>query len=445
MTTRVRFAPSPTGLLHVGNIRTALLNWLFACKTGGRFLLRFDDTDVERSTREFADAIAEDLAWLGIEPHEVARQSERIGRYDEAAAGLKASERLYACYETAEELDRKRKLQHARGLPPVYDRAALKLTAEEHNVFADRGIAPHWRFRLEQRPVTWTDLIRGEQSIDAASLSDPVLVRADGSYLYTLTSVVDDIDFRITHVVRGEDHVANTAVQIQIFEALGAVLPVFGHHNLLVGADGQGLSKRLGSLSIRHLREAGFEPMAVASHAATIGTSDPVAPHAWMEELVIAFDFAKLSRAPARFDEAELRGLNTKLLHMLPIELVSGRLAELCPGAGDDFWRAVRGNIDVLPDVVRWWRCVTGPVVPVIEDALVCQTAAIVLPPEPWSESTWGEWTKAVAEATGTKGRGLFMPLRKALTGLDHGPELRLLLPMIGRDKVLARLAGKTA
>lgn len=445
MTPRVRFAPSPTGLLHVGNIRTALLNWLFACKTGGRFLLRFDDTDTERSKQEFVDAIAEDLAWLGIEPHEVARQSGRLDGYDEAVARLKESGRLYACYETAEELGRKRKLLQARSRPPVYDRAALKLTDSDHKKFAEEGIAPHWRFLLEQRPVTWPDLVRGDQSIDTASLSDPVLVRADGSYLYTLTSVVDDIDFAITHVVRGEDHVANTAVQIQIFEALGATPPAFGHHNLLTDTDGQGLSKRLGSLSIRHLRETGFEPMAVASHAATIGTSDPVAPHVWMEELVIGFDLAKLSRAPARFDEAELRGLNAKLLHMTPIELVAGRLADLCPGAGAGFWQAVRGNIELLPDVVVWWRCVTGPVEPVIEDAEFAQSAAIVLPPEPWAETTWGEWTSAVKEATGRKGKALFMPLRRALTGLDHGPELKLLLPMIGRDKVLARLAGEAA
>jgi glutamyl-tRNA synthetase len=254
--------------------------------------------------------------------------------------------------------------------------------------------------------------------------------------------VVDDIDFAITHVVRGEDHVTNTAIQTQIFEALGAVPPAFGHHNLLTDADGQGLSKRLGSLSIRHLRETGFEPMAVASHAATIGTSDPVAPNVWMEELVIGFDLAKLSRAPARFDEAELRGLNAKLLHMTPIELVAGRLADLCPGAGTDFWQAVRGNIEILPDVVTWWRCVTGPVEPVIEDVEFAQSAAIVLPPEPWSEATWGEWTSAVKEATGRKGKALFMPLRQALTGLDHGPELKLLLPMIGRDKAIARLSG---
>jgi glutamyl-tRNA synthetase len=368
MTLRVRFAPSPTGLLHVGNIRTALLNWLFACKVGGRFLLRFDDTDVERSKREFVDAIAEDLAWLGIEPHETARQSERLDRYDEAIARLKASGRLYPCYESDEENKRRAKLQQSRGLPPVYDRAALKLTEAERKAKEDEGIAPYWRFLLEQRPVTWPDLVRGDQSIDAASLSDPVLVRADGSYLYTLTSVVDDIDFAITHVVRGEDHVTNTAIQTQIFEALGAVPPALGHHNLLTDADGQGLSKRLGSLSIRQLRDTGFEPMAVASHAATIGTSDPVAPHVWMEELVIGFDLAKLSRAPARFDEAELRGLNAKLLHMTPIELVAGRLADLCPGAGADFWQAVRGNIELLPDVATWWRCVTGPVEPVIED-----------------------------------------------------------------------------
>lgn len=445
MTVRVRFAPSPTGLLHVGNIRTALINWLHACKTGGRFLLRLDDTDAERSTEAFAEAIVEDLAWLGIEPHEVARQSQRHAAYDAAVAKLKAAGRLYACYETAEELEKKRKRQLARGQPPVYDRAGLRMTEDDRKAKTEAGIAPHWRFLLEERTVAWTDLVRGEQSIDAASLSDPVLVREDGTYLYTLPSVVDDIDFGISHVVRGEDHVANTAAQIQLFEALGASPPAFGHHSLLVGADGQGLSKRLGSLSIRHLREAGYEAMAIASHAATIGTSDPVTPHVWIEELVIGFDFAKLSRAPARFDEAELRSVNARLLHMTPIELVAGRLAELCPGAGDDFWQAVRGNIEMLADTVQWWRCVTGPVDPVIDDADLCATAAGLLPPEPWDAATWGAWTKAVGAATGKKGRALFMPLRKALTGRDHGPELRLLLPLIGRDKVHARLLGETA
>ncbi len=442
MTVKTRFAPSPTGLIHVGNARTALLNWLFAKKHGGTSLLRLDDTDVERSKEEYAIAIEKDLDWLGTPPDEKARQSARFDRYDEIAEQLRADGRLYACYETPEELDSKRKRQRLRGLPPVYDRAGLNLSDDERSALEAEGRKPHWRFLLNQNDVTWTDLIRGEVTIDAASLSDPVLIRADGTYLYTLPSVTDDIDFGITHVIRGEDHVANTGVQIQIFEALGAEVPAFAHHNLLTGADGQGLSKRLGALSIGALRDEGLEAMAVASHAATIGTSDPVAPHQSMDDLVELFDLAKLSRAPARFDETELRNLNAKLLHELDFDSVSERLSALGIGGGDAFWNTVRGNIDVLSDATTWWGVVHGDVIPEIaeEDKDFCAKARELLPAEPWSGETWKEWTGAVKDATGRKGKTLFMPLRKALTGLPHGPELAGLLPLIGRDKAINRL-----
>ena len=441
----VRFAPSPTGRLHAGNIRTALLNWMFARQKEGRLLLRLDDTDAERSTEEFAAGIREDLAWLGLDWANEVKQSERFPLYTAAVEKLKASGRLYPAYETPEELELKRKRQLARGKPPVYDRAALKLTDADRAKLEAEGRKPHWRFKLETRDVVWNDLVRGEQHVDAASLSDPVLVRADGTYLYTLPSVVDDIDLGITHVIRGEDHVANTAPQIQLFEALGAAPPAFGHHNLLVGGEGQALSKRDRSISIEGMREEGLEPLAVASYAATIGTSDPVAPHASLDELVARFDFGKLSRAPARFDVDELRGLNAKLLHMLPFGTVSARLAQMGVGGGEAFWLAIRGNLGTLADAKIWWQVVEGPLNPIIADARLCGEAAALLPPEPWDGSTWERWAGDIKQASGAKGKALFQPLRLALTGRAHGPELKVLLPLIGRKRALARLEGKQA
>ncbi len=439
MTTTVRFAPSPTGRIHIGNARTAILNWLFAQKSGGQFVLRYDDTDTARSTQEFARGIADDLAWLGIAPHRVEWQSKRFARYDEVADGLRAAGRLYPCYETADELDRRRKRQLARGLPPVYDRAALKLSAEDRRALAAEGRKPHWRFRLDGRMVQWNDLIRGPQHIDTAGLSDPVLVREDETYLYTLPSVIDDIDFGISHVIRGEDHVVNTAVQIEITEALGGRVPHYAHHSLLTGADGKGLSKRLGSLSIGAMREAGLEPMAVVSHAALLGTSDNIHPCADYAELIDGFDLGKLSRAPARFDEAELKALNAKLLHHLPWDAVRDRL-----GFGSEaFWLAVRGNIEMLGDASSWANIIDGSVSAVVadDDRDFIAAARALLPPEPWDGATWKAWTEAVKTATGRKGKSLFMPLRLALTGLDHGPELAQLLPLIGRERALERLS----
>jgi glutamyl-tRNA synthetase len=441
----VRFAPSPTGRLHAGNIRTALINWMFARQKEGRFLLRLDDTDRERSTQEFADGIREDLAWLNLDWVSEVKQSDRFPLYAAAVERLKAGGRLYAAYEKQDELELKRKRQLARGKPPVYDRAALKLTDADRARFEAEGRKPHWRFRLETRDVVWNDLVRGEQHVDAASLSDPVLVRADGTYLYTLPSVVDDIDLGITHVIRGEDHVANTAPQIQLFEALAAAPPAFGHHNLLVGGDGQALSKRDGALSLKGMREEGLEPLAVASYAATIGTSDPVAAHASLHELVANFAFGKLSRAPARFDLDELRALNAKLLQLLTYADVAGRLKKLGIGGGENFWLAVRGNLGTLADAKAWWHVVEGPLNPIIADATLCGEAAALLPPEPWDGSTWERWADDVKQATGAKGKSLFGPLRLALTGRAHGPELKALLPLIGRTRALARLEGRPA
>jgi glutamyl-tRNA synthetase len=436
--TILRFAPSPTGRIHIGNARTAILNWLMALKSGGQFILRYDDTDTARSTEEFAQGIAADLDWLGIKPHRVEWQSKRFAHYDDVANRLRAEGQLYPCYETADELDRRRKRQMARGAPPVYDRAALKLTDEERRALEAQGRKPHWRFRLDGRVVEWNDLIRGPQHIDTTGLSDPVLVREDGSYLYTLPSVIDDIDFGITHVIRGEDHVVNTAVQIEITQALGGAVPAYAHHSLLTGADGKGLSKRLGALSIASMREDGLEPMAVVSHAALLGTSDNIHPCADYAELVGGFALDKLSRAPARFDEAELLSLNAKLLHHLPWEAVKHRLSQ----DSEAFWLAVRGNIGKLPDAGVWRNVVSGRLAPVVapEDAEFIASARSLLPPAPWDGTTWKTWTEAVKAATGRKGKALFMPLRLALTGLDHGPELVQLLPLIGRERALERL-----
>jgi glutamyl-tRNA synthetase len=443
----VRFAPSPTGRIHIGNARTALLNWLFALRRGGQFILRYDDTDIERSRMEYADAIAVDLAWLGITPHLVRRQSERIALYDEAARKLADAGRLYPCYETPEELDRRRKRQQALGRPPIYDRAALRLTPEERAALEAAGRRPHWRFKLDAITVRWSDLVRGESHIDCASLSDPVLRREDGSFLYTLPSVVDDIDLEVTHVIRGEDHVTNTAVQIQIFEALTGGAPMFGHHNLLTDASGEGLSKRTGALSIASLRESGIEALAAAALAVLTGSAESVRPIASLEELAETFELSQLSHAPARFDEAELRALSARTLHGMSFAAVRDRLAALGvsgPGA-EAFWAAARGNLAKLDDALIWWNVVHGEVTPIIEDAEFLAKAAAALPPEPWGAPTWAEWTGALKRETGRKGRELFHPLRLALTGRDSGPELAALLPLIGWARASARLSAPSA
>src|ERR1700734_1553619 len=403
----VRFSPSPTGRIHIGNARTALLNWLFVRRRGGTFILRFDDTDLERSKTEYADAIEADLEWLGIRPDLVRRQSERMTAYEEAAAKLKDLGRLYPAYETAEELDRRRKRQQARGLPPIYDRAALRLSADEQGALEASGRKPHWRFRLEPTTVRWDDLVRGESHIDCASLSDPILRREDGSYLYTLPSVVDDIDFGVTHVIRGEDHVTNTAVQIQIFEALAGAAPSFGHHNLLTDAGGEGLSKRTGALSIASLREKGTESLAVAALAVLVGSAEAVRPVASLDELANLIDLSQLSRAAARFDEAELEALSPRTLHQLPYAAVANRLAELGVAGPDAeaLWAAVRGNLSRLDDAAIWRQVTEGDVAPIIEDVNYLTLAASCAPDDPWDQSTWGAWTTRLKEATGRKGR----------------------------------------
>ncbi len=440
--TIVRYAPSPTGRLHLGNARPALLNWLFAKARSGTYILRLDDTDTARSTEEFARGIVADLDWLGIAPDLKVRQSDRTALYDHARDRLIASGRLYPAYETEEELEIKRGRARLLGRPPIYDRAALGLTAEQKAKYEAEGRKPHWRFRLDGKPVLFDDLIKGPQTVNTASMSDPVLVRADGSYLYTLPSVVDDIDLGITHVIRGEDHVSNTGTQIEIFEALGGVIPFFAHHNLLTGADGEGLSKRIGSLSLEDLREAGYEPMAVAIMAVLTGTSLPVEPYADLMALGQALDLGAISHGPARFDPAELDSLNARILHQMPYEVAKPRLAAI-GRASEPLWLALRGNLRRFSDIAELAQLIDGAVVPVVaaEDAEFLALARDLLPPEPWDETTWGAWTAQIKDKSGRKGRELFMPLRLALTGRHDGPELRSLLPLLGRKASLARLS----
>jgi glutamyl-tRNA synthetase len=444
MTIVTRFAPSPTGRLHVGNLRTALHNWLFARKHGGRFVLRLDDTDQERSREEYVAAIREDLAWLGIVPDEEHRQSARFEGYEEALARLAAAGRAYPAYETAQELELKRKVRLGRGLPPVYDRAALQLGDEERTALEAEGRRPHWRFRLDhESPIEWDDLIRGPQHFEAHLLSDPVIRREDGSWLYMLPSTIDDIDLGVSHVLRGEDHVANTALQIQMFEALGAAPPAFAHEALLTGSEGK-LSKRLGSLGVEAMRDAGIEPVALAAKLARIGTSLPVEPVASMEPLIEGFDFATFGRAPARFDMEELAALNARIVHRLPFEAVASRLPAGMDRAG---WEALRPNLARVDEAAGWWEILHGHVEQAAsaEDRTFLAAAAEAAATLDWSADPWRALTAALKESSGRSGKPLFLPLRRALTGRDSGPEMAALLPLIGRDEAVARLKAAAA
>lgn len=442
MTTVTRFAPSPTGTLHVGNIRTALHNWLLARQQGGRFLLRIDDTDAERSREEYVDAIRADLAWLGLVPDAEERQSARFALYEAEFARLVAAGRVYRCYETAQELDLRRKVLLGRGLPPIYDRAALALSEADHAAKAAAGERPHWRFLLDRaQPIEWVDGIRGSQHFDPAQMSDPVIRRADGSWLYMLPSVIDDIAMGVTDVLRGEDHVSNTATQVQMFTALGAPPPRFAHEALLVGAEGK-LSKRLGSLGVSALRDEGIEPEALVALLARLGTSDPVDPALDAAALAAGFNLAHFGRAPARFDEAELHRVNAAVVHRLPF----ARVAHLLPAGMDAVaWDAIRPNLAHIGEAGEWWQVVTGPIAaPAFtdEDKAFLAEAVDVLA---GGAADWKALTGALKERTGRKGKLLFLPLRQALTGHDHGPEMAALLPLIGHDAAMERLTAAAA
>lgn len=441
-----RFAPSPTGELHLGNARIALVNWLSAKADGGRFLLRMDDTDAARSTLEYAAGIERDLRWLGLEWDLFARQSERLSLYAAALERLKASGCAYPCYETPEELERMRSRARLRKLPPIYDRSALKLDAVARAKLEAEGRTPHWRFKLTGETVTWADAVHGRISIATNTLSDPVLMREDGTFLYVLTSSVDDGDMGVTSVIRGDDHLTNTAAQIEIIEALGHAVPAFAHLPLLLAADGGPLSKREGAQSLAAMRESGVEAMAINALLATLGTSGAVQPAHTLAELVSRFDIATFSKASPRLDLRELQALNGKILHGMPFADAKGRLEALGLREADErFWLAVRGNIGRLEEARVWWIVCRGPLAPVIEDADFSSAARDLLPAEPWTEETWPAWTNAVRAATGRSGKALFHPLRLALTGREHGPEMKNLLPLIGRERASARLSGAAA
>ena len=436
---KVRFAPSPTGWMHIGNTRTAVFNWLLAKKLGGKFMLRIDDTDVARSKQEYEEAIRDILVWLGLTWDEEARQSARIERYDEVVAKLKAEGRIYACYETAEELEVMRKKLMAQGRPPIYDRGALKLSQEDIARYEAEGRRPHYRFKLNPGAIEWDDMVRGKIHYDAANLADPVIIREDGSYLYHLPSVIDDFDFGITHIIRGEDHVTNTASQVQMFEALGGKVPSFAHLPLLTGKEGK-LSKRLGSLGVRELRADGVENMSICSFLAKLGTSEAIEPFYDLETLAATLDLTKLGRSQPKFDEEELKLFNTKFIHQMPYGKVKDRVT-----CSEDFWNSVKGNLDTVDECKKWEDVCNQEISPEIEDLELTSMAAEKLPAEPWSEDTYNQWMNEVKVNTDKKGKELFHPIRKALTSQDKGPELKILLPFIGRDRAYKRLNGEKA
>lgn len=440
MTVITRFAPSPTGLLHIGNARTALISYMVAKLHGGKFMLRLDDTDTQRSTEAYARGLEEDLKWLGLEWDIFARQSDRMDRYNEIKTKLVKDGRLYPCYETAQELDIKRKMQLNRGLPPIYDRAALNLTDEQIKQFEAEGRTPHWRFKLDESgTIEWNDLVKGHVKFEAHNLSDPILIRENGEPTYMLPSAIDDMDFNISHVVRGEDHVTNTAIQIQLFRAIGSHMPEFVHLALIKGKEGK-ISKREGGFDIKALREEGIEPMAICSFIARLGTSEPTVPTAHLTELVDAFHLEKFSRTAAIYEFAELERMNSKILHILPYSEVKAR-PEM-KNIDEEFWVAVRPNLTRLSEIQEWWEICHGNIVPIIEDAQFLSDAAKILPSGNWDENTWSQWIEKIKQITPRKGKELFMPLRKALTARESGPELKYVLPLIGREKVISRLGS---
>ncbi len=436
---KVRFAPSPTGYMHIGNTRTALFNWLLAQKLGGEFMLRIDDTDKERSKPEYEAAIRDALKWLGLNWKEEARQSARFERYREVTAKLIEEGLIYPCFETPEELELMRKSLLAKGLPPIYDRRALSLSEAQIAAYRAEGRKPHYRFKLTAGDIVWDDMVRGRCHYRAENLSDPVVIREDGSYLYHLPSVIDDIDFSITHIVRGEDHVTNTASQIRMFEAVGGTVPVFAHLPLLTGKEGK-LSKRLGSIGVADLRAEGIEAMSICSYLAKLGTSEAIEPYADLQSLAASLDFDKLGRAQPKFCEQDLQHFNTRLVRGLDYQAVRDRVE-----VDEAFWNAVRGNLTVLKDIEVWQAICQKPVVPVIEDKSLTDAAAALLPPEPWDEETFKNWIEQIKQQTGRKGKDLFHPLRKAITAMENGPELKFLLPLIGRERVYRRLNGQNA
>ena len=440
---KVRFAPSPTGYLHIGNFRTALVNFLFARKKNGHFMLRIDDTDHERSTLQFEKSIKDDLSWMSLNWDSIEKQSSRIKRYDEILQILLDKKRAYPCFETAEELSLKRKVQLSSGKPPVYDRSALKLSDSDIASLKTQGKKPHFRFLLDHSQVNWNDLVKGESKYHMSSLSDPVILREDGRVIYTLASVVDDIDFEITHILRGEDHMTNSAAQIQLFEALGSKAPELGHLSLLTDISGSGLSKRLGSLSLQDLKSEGFQPMAISSLLSKVGTSDPVEIKKDIQKIIIDFDINKFGRSKPKFDKNELSNLNSKIFQLMDYEELSEDLNKINSDMTIELWNLIKGNINTLKDVNEWFNVCYGKIIPIIENKTLIDLALNLIPKTDFDENTWTIWTKALSKESGKKGKDLFMPMRLCLTGQNKGPEMAELIRIMGRDRVISRLSNK--
>lgn len=441
--TKLRFAPSPTGYLHLGNIRTALINWLYARSHKGHFILRLDDTDINRSQQKYEKQIQEDLTWLGLTYDEIVKQSDRLAKYEEAAELLKAQEKLYPCYETPEELELQRKVQLSSGKPPLYNRAALTLTSSQIKKYEEEGRKPHWRFKMERGEIRWNDLVRGEVVFQGELINDPILIREDGSPVYSLATAVDDLEMDITHIIRGEDHITNTALQIQIMESLRKTPNKikFGHLSLIAGSKGEGLSKREGSLSLLDLHKQGIEPISINSLLAKLGTSDPIHPHISLDGVLAEFDIQKFGRATPKLNPDDLWQMNIKILQMLPFDHVKERFKNWgMEGVTPEFWTLIQKNIERFQDVKEWWSICYGHKSFSEENKNLLEVAEHFLPLEPWDDSTFKSWMNEVKEETGLKGKDLFMPIRRALTGQEHGPELKDLILLMGRLKVVNRL-----
>ena len=441
--TKVRFAPSPTGYLHIGNFRTALINFLFAKNKNGHFMLRIDDTDDERSLKKYEDAIKEDLSWVGINWDSLEKQSSRLSYYDQALQKLLDKKRAYPCFETAEELSLKRKKQLSSGKPPIYDRSALNLSDSDIADLKAKGRSPHYRFLLDHKDVNWNDLVKGASQYNMSNLSDPVIIREDGRVIYTLASVVDDIDFEVTDILRGEDHMTNSAAQIQLFEALESSPPNLGHLSLLTDISGAGLSKRMGSISLRDLKDEGFQPMAISSLLSKVGTSDAVEIFRDINQIISDFDIGKFGKSKPKFDKNELRGLNSKLFKMLDFSDISNQLKKFNFKISSDFWELVKGNIENLEELELWWNIIYGNIEPKYNDENFLNTALETLPEGNFDKNTWTNWTSILMEETGRKGKELYNPLRMCLTGQNKGPEMATLVFLMGRVKVLERLTNK--
>ena len=441
--TKVRFAPSPTGYLHIGNFRTALINFLFAKNKNGHFMLRIDDTDDERSLKKYEDAIKEDLSWVGINWDSLEKQSSRLSYYDQALQKLLDKKRAYPCFETAEELSLKRKKQLSSGKPPIYDRSALNLSDSDIADLKAKGRSPHYRFLLDHKDVNWNDLVKGASQYNMSNLSDPVIIREDGRVIYTLASVVDDIDFEVTDILRGEDHMTNSAAQIQLFEALESSPPNLGHLSLLTDISGAGLSKRMGSISLRDLKDEGFQPMAISSLLSKVGTSDAVEIFRDINQIISDFDISKFGKSKPKFDKNELRGLNSKLFKVLDFSDISNQLKKFNFKISSDFWELVKGNIENLEELELWWNIIYGNIEPKYNDENFLNTALETLPEGNFDKNTWTNWTSILMKETGRKGKELYNPLRMCLTGQNKGPEMATLVCLMGRGKVLERLTNK--